>query len=236
MREMVERAERLGGDKGPKALEAAKAAGGDASLLAKSTTAWASTWPRQSSPTLNLSRSSSSAYLLENTMLPLIGAVYKARGVVAQLGETGGGKPQVGVQFSILDEGMQGERITAYLYFTEKTTERSIESLRICGWQGDDLTDLQGIQLNEVELVCEPESYQGPDDQEPKTTLKVKWINAPGGGGLRAPMAPDKAKSFAAQMKGQIRAFDQKHGIKTPSNGSAGRPVPPPHTDDDIPF
>lgn len=55
-----------------------------------------------------------------------------------QFGETKDGNPQVAVTFAILDGSQQGRRSTWFGYFTEKTTKRTIESLRYCGFKGDD--------------------------------------------------------------------------------------------------
>lgn len=162
---------------------------------------------------------------------------YRARAVGAALGETKGGKEQVAVEFELLtDDLTPGQRITWFGYFTEKTTARTIESLRICGWTGSDLTDLEGIGANEVELVVENEEWEG------KTRAKVQWVNKAGGGlSLAAPLSADKAKAFAARMKGAVLAFDQAAGQpRKPApkkvNVTIGSvsPTPPPHTDDDL--
>lgn len=128
---------------------------------------------------------------------------YIARAVSAELGETKAGNPQIAVEF---DTGTDG-RITWFGYFTEKAQERTLQALRYCGWCGIDLTDLSGIDRNDVELVVEHESYEG------KTRAKVQWVNKLGGIGLKSKMSPDKAAAFAARMKGAILAFDQKSPI-----------------------
>lgn len=161
--------------------------------------------------------------------------VYRARASSGALGETKGGKEQVAVEFEVLDDGFHGQRITWFGYFTDKTTEGTLRALRTMGWRGDDLSDLGGIQDNEVSLVVEQEEYEG------KWTAKVRWVNAIGGGvGLKAPLSPDKAKAFAARMRAQVLAFDKSEGAPKPS---APRPAPrgdprepPPHDDNDLPF
>ena len=125
---------------------------------------------------------------------------YAARAVSAGLGETRAGKPQIAVEF---DTGVDG-RITWFGYFTDKSQERTLQSLRYCGWDGSDLTDMSGIDSNDVELVIEHETYEG------KTRARVQWVNKIGGIGLKSKMAPDKAAAFAAQTKGAILAYDQK--------------------------
>jgi hypothetical protein len=163
---------------------------------------------------------------------------YRARGVTAALGRTSTGKEQVAVEFELLDaEGNPGPHITWFGYFTDATYERTIEALRHCGWEGDDLANLSGVDANEVSLVIKAEEYNG------KWTPKVQFVNAPGGGGLalREQLSAEEARAFAAGMKGRILALKQG-GPRKPTPGSAKArvggytPEPPPHGDDDMPF
>jgi hypothetical protein len=124
---------------------------------------------------------------------------YRAKAVQAALGETSTGKPQVGIEFELLDH--PGQTINYFGYFTDETFSRTVESLRACGWSSDDLSDLTGIDTNEVSLVVEHEEYDG------KTRAKVRWVNRTGGLALKAQMPADKAKAFGAQMKGRIKAL-----------------------------
>lgn len=167
---------------------------------------------------------------------------YRARAVQAALGETSTGKEQIAVEFETLDEeGAPGEHITWFGFFTEKSLEHTVRALRVCGWRGDDINNLDGISDNEVSLVVEHEEYEG------KVSAKVKWVNAPGGGiALKSTLDAGRAASFAATMKSRIRAIEAGAGARKPVTQQArpatrqsGRPPePPPHTDDDmgIPF
>jgi hypothetical protein len=175
---------------------------------------------------------------------------FAARGVSGALGFTEGGKEQVAVQLEILSEEFLGETITYYGYFTEKTQERTIESLRLLGWSSDDLFDLSGIGSTEVRVVIEEEDYNG------KLQLKVKWINGPGGLALKAPMSDGEARAFSARMKGAVLASKQRapattasrpttarsgtqpqrNGAQSSSRGRYDDDAPPPVDDDQIPF
>jgi hypothetical protein len=164
---------------------------------------------------------------------------YKAKAAEWALGETASGKEQVAVAFNILTPDAQENRLTWYGYFSDGAVDRTLESLRICGWQGDDLTDLTGLDANEVELVVEDEEYP---EGSGKWRAKVQWVNRSGGLALKAPLAGDKAKAFAASMRERIRALDAANG-KRVSNGapkqspSMRAPEPPPLTDaDNLPF
>lgn len=156
---------------------------------------------------------------------------YKAKAKSWGLGESGTGKEQVAVSFDILTEGAELPNITWYGYFTEETMARTVESLRICGWKGDDLSVLDGLDANEVDLVIDEEVYEG------KTQTKVKWINRSGGLALKAPLSDERKKAFAAAMRDRIRAIDAAGGKRTATAPKASRPPdPPPLTDQDIPF
>jgi hypothetical protein len=131
----------------------------------------------------------------------------------------------VAVRFAILDDGYEEEEITWFGSFsknrgkgTKTPFERTVESLRICGWRGDDLSDLTGITENEVSLVIEHDEYNG------KVSAKVKWVNASCGLALKAPMTPESAKAFAAKMKGEVIAASRSIGKPTSSAAHPNAP------------
>jgi len=147
------------------------------------------------------------------------------------LGNTSKGNPQVGVDFELLEGPDAGRHITWYGYFTDATFDRTVESLRLCGWIGDDLDNLQGIDTNDVMLVIEHEP-----DQDGVIRARVRWVNAIGGVAMANRFDADAARSFAQRMKGRVMALKQ-------GGGNAATPQPRPATapasaskDDDIPF
>lgn len=155
---------------------------------------------------------------------------YRARAQAWALGNSKQkGTPQIAVTFTILTEGATHAALTWFGYFTDATTDRTIESLRHCGWQGDDLMQIAqgqagdgtGMDNNEVELVVEDEFYDG------NWSTKVQFVNRPGSGVTLDVMPPDRLQSFAASMRGHIRAFDAankpKGGTAKPAAG--GRPT-----------
>ena len=131
----------------------------------------------------------------------------KARAVEAALGTTSKGGEQVAILFTLLEGPNEGERITYYGYFTEKTQERTLETLEYCGWEGDDLSDLRGVDRNDVYLVIEHEP-----DQNGETRARVRWVNAAGGIAMQNRMAPADAASFAQRMRGTVLARRQAKG------------------------
>jgi hypothetical protein len=172
---------------------------------------------------------------------------YAARATSGALATAKTGTPQVGVEFQITQGEHAGQCMTWYGFFTDLTTDRTIESLRHCGWQGDDLSDLRGIDANEVQIVIDEEQ-----DKEGNFRQRIRWVNAMGGLALQGRMDEQSAKAFAASMRARaaaIRPGGAKPAAKPGTNGAArpssSRSSPPPHTDadrrgapgdDDIPF
>lgn len=168
---------------------------------------------------------------------------YRARATEWDLAEAGTGSPQVAVGFELLDDGYVGRRITWYGYWSDAALEITVKALRACGWKGNDLLELSGLDANEVDLVIENEEYEG------QWTPRVKFVNVPGGLAIKAPMSDDKRKAFAAQMRQKIAGLDAmenqgKPAAKPAASKPAGRsrapagdrrPEPPP-IDSDIPF
>jgi len=178
--------------------------------------------------------------------LPIEKSTYRARAVGAGFGMSDNHNPQLAIQFEVVDhDQLSGESIAAVMFFTEKTTTRSIESLQILGFASDDLELLAEIGPDKaaellpsiVEIVCEPEEYDG------KWSLRVKWINRPGGGKFtfKNKLEGSDLKGFAAQMKGALRNARgaapraAKNGVVNPAQ-SRHPNAPNAPGNDDIPF
>lgn len=140
-----------------------------------------------------------------------------------QFGETKKGDPQVAVQFAILDGPQAGRRAVWFGYFTADTIARTIESLRRCGFKGDDLAKLPFQRINqEVSIVVEHNTWEG------KTTARVAWVNAAGGGGLKLakPLSGPALGIFAAKMKRHVTAVAEVAGpaATPPAPGAVAAP------------
>lgn len=173
--------------------------------------------------------------------LPIEKSTYRARAVGAGFGMSDNNNPQLAIQFEVVDhDQLSGESIAAILFFTEKTTSRSIESLQHCGFASDDLELLAEIGPDKaaellpsiVEIVCEPEEYDG------KWSLRVKWINRPGGGrfAFKNKLEGSDLKRLAAQMKGALR--NARGAAPRTANPAQSRHPNAPNApgNDDIPF
>ena len=159
---------------------------------------------------------------------------YQAQVVSTALAAVGEKKtPSVKVkfetEFAIHDiETPAIQTVYADLWLTEKCWERSMDNLSILGWNGTDLNDLNGTDLlvgQKAWLVLDEEEYNG------ETRTKVKFINAIGGGGIKA-MEADEAKALAASLKGKMLKYRQNK----PAPKAEG-PAPAQSNDDDgLPF
>lgn len=167
-----------------------------------------------------------------------------------QFGYAGTGSEQIAVVFRITKGDYQGHEITWFGSFaSEKSTEIALKALRNCGWKGTNVTDLAGIDSEEVELVVSEDN-----DQDGNPRIRVQWVNKPGTGRvqMKQTMDPGAKAAFAARLKGQVIAMDKGGGAAAPAkaapaarNGGApargrgfgGAPATPPEpNDDDIPF
>lgn len=159
--------------------------------------------------------------------------------VWAQFGESkNAGTKQVLLHFEILDGPHAGKRLPWFGFFkTKESVERTLESLRVTGFKGDDLAELPFQQLDQkVSITVEHDEYNG------KVRAKIAWVNKPGGGGVKLEKTIEGAalKSFAAQLKNHVKKAPEVNGEKAtlapvvaPSNGSR---EPGSDDDDTIPW
>jgi hypothetical protein len=158
---------------------------------------------------------------------------YTGRAVSAALGMTGGDKPQVAVMFELVEPA--GWRIGWYGYFSEKTEESTLKGLFACGWDGEDIRVLNGIDQNEVELVVDIEENEDKNGQRLGTFRnRVRWVNPVGDATmlLNKTMDDATAAQFATAMRGRAAQLKQKlqsgKSAAPAAKGAAGADAPPP--------
>jgi hypothetical protein len=146
------------------------------------------------------------------------------------LSETTQGTPYVRLEFELLDGS--GRRIHKDFYFSEKSWKKSVESLRVCGWQGDDVSDLSGVETQEVvvkivhELITDKQGNPITDDEgHAKYRAVVAWV---GKDHAPKPMEATKLSSFRDLMKARLQQL-QGAAPAVVLAGATG-------TDDQIPF
>lgn len=184
--------------------------------------------------------------------LPVEKGYYAARaaGTPITFGTSENGNTQIAVEFEIiLDEAYAGETITWVGHFTDKTAERTVESLQIAGWQGDDLSELADVPASQVLQAEVSLTIEGEADLDGNMRPKVRWVNRPGGGKFKFKheLAGNDLKAFAAQMKATVKSVRAAGGApRKPSTGgvqasrstATGASTHPnaPGNRDDIPF
>ena len=152
------------------------------------------------------------------TMIPE--GKWPARPLAGTLAFTGGDAEQVAVDLEFVgDNEWAGQHRTWYGSFTEKAMSRTFDQLRHCGWKGDDLSDLSGIDgTAEVWVTVTHE-----DDNEGKVRDRASWINGSPGIAVKKPMNEGDAKAFAERMKGHVLAHSARS--KGPSSGTGSKPA-----------
>lgn len=152
--------------------------------------------------------------------------MYKGRAVAGseQYGSTSNGNDQIVIDLDLGEEG----KVSTFLVFSDKAAPYSMQRLRACGWQGTDLSDLKGIDANEVDVEVKYEEYNG----EEKMKVQIYTGN---GVVLKDQFDAKGKKAFAAKYA--------KLAQTTPSVATNAAPPrnasPPPASnvqDDDIPF
>lgn len=165
---------------------------------------------------------------------------YTARAVgEVQYGVTKSGGDYVRLSLSV--QAGEGQRIMSRdLFFTEKTAERSVESLRHLGWTGNELNLLavgtDGLGDRDASVDVEHEDYtytpEGESEQRTVRVAKITWINAAGGAKVFAPMGEGQRKAFGARFKAlamKVKPTAAPAGTKPAASAQRpanGRPAP----------
>ena len=140
---------------------------------------------------------------------------YTAKVIDYGIGETKDGNPQAAVTFSFQDSESKNRVMTWYGHFTDKTIEKTIDSLLICGLKGNDPRELgkglEGGALDtnrEVSIVVEHDQTQ-----DGKTIAKVRWVNRLGGNAFKRMDQADVFRKLP-DLRGQVVDRRKETGIK----------------------
>lgn len=159
---------------------------------------------------------------------------------IARFGEASNGTKQVLVYFEILDGDAAGQRLPWFGYFTEGSWKRTIESLRYCGFKGDDLATLDEQELDQrVSIQVEHEERE--TENGTRVLARIAWVNRVGGSTikLKKPMDANDLRKFAASMNRYVSGVKEVEGEKASAarrspaktNGSNGHTNPQPKED-----
>lgn len=150
-------------------------------------------------------------------------------------GQSGQGSEQIALDVNIPE---LERNFTTFLSFSDKAAPYSIERLRALGWTGDDISDLRGIDQNDVDVQIKYEMFEG------KEQMRVQI--ATGGGGrieLKNVMTDRDKRDFSARMRAFLKGAPAAHSAAHSAAPAASRSVrregafdPGPEPSDDIPF
>lgn len=150
------------------------------------------------------------------------------------IGESKTGTVYVGLPFEVIDGSQAGEHITGFLYISDNTLDRSIETLAECfGFNGDLNALYNGestLEGFECSITTQLETFEG------KERCKVQWINPLGGGNGIKPIEPDKFTSILSRMGGRAKAVAEAKLKTMPTRPQPVAPVGATGTEDDLPF
>lgn len=141
-----------------------------------------------------------------------------ARGTDVEFGFANS-KEQVAVRFRIEGGAEDGQEIVWYGFFTDKTAERTLEALRFCGWDSDDIGEVstEVVGRNLIKIVVEHDDYNG------KVRAKVAWVNRAGGPLVKNQMNEGQRSEFSKRMK--ALAMKVNKGLAASSNAEAPPPA-----------
>jgi hypothetical protein len=147
--------------------------------------------------------------------------IYKFRATTNwSLSETSKGTPYTRVEFEITDGPMKGRKLSKDFYLSDKTWERTVESLRCCGWQGDDVSNLAGVETREVvgkvvhEMITDKEGAPKTDEQgNAQYRAQIAWV---GEDRAPKPMEATKLSSFRELMKARLQSMGAPVKTATP--------------------
>jgi hypothetical protein len=119
--------------------------------------------------------------------------IYKGRVVkgTEEYGESPNGNPELYLQIEIPE--LDNRRFTTVLYFSGDAAPYSVPRLRACGWEGNDISNLEGIDKNEIAIDI---GYPiDPGDGKPKRKVQIST-----GGGVFGTKKPIDRQTFAAKV------------------------------------
>lgn len=127
-----------------------------------------------------------------------------------QYTETKGGDPQIilAVQFWPAENPDEVHEASVFMVFSDKSAPWKIKQLRACGWEGTQLSNLAGVETNEVDIGVKWEDYTNPATGVSKRTMRVEILSGLGGGKY----VVDDAKKLQSS---QLRSLDNKFASLT---------------------
>lgn len=125
------------------------------------------------------------------------------------------GKPYVKVWLNVENQG----QVTWTGYLTEKTQERTIQSLTYMGFKGDDIGVLADGVLSQALDLTTPVNitviHETDKNNPAKKYAKVQWVNRAGQTArVIDPVKNAQAKSQLSQFNGTLKKVQSELGVK----------------------
>ena len=144
-----------------------------------------------------------------NNLIPE--GIYHARATSNwTLSETTRGTPYVRLEFDLLDGAAKGQKLSRDFFLSDKTWEKTVESLRTCGWTGDDVSNLAGVESNEVvakvvhEMITDRQGAPVTDHEgNARYRHAIAWV---GKDRAPKPMETGKKTAFMELMKARLQS------------------------------
>jgi len=161
------------------------------------------------------------------------------RDVYCRFGKAKTGTNQCLILFEVTDGDHAGAVLPWFGSFSGNSWERTVESLRYCGFQGDDIMAINSQRLDRpVSIKVEHHEYAG------RIYARVAFVNQAGGSAkLSHTLSATEMRAFAAHLKQRLGQLGQRPPAparQPPSEQlrdamNAAYAAPPPE-DDDLPF
>lgn len=119
---------------------------------------------------------------------------YRARAVEGALGKAKTGTEQIEVRYQFLDSP---QSLTWRGFFTDATEERTMQALKISGWDWVTLTFPEDAP--EVSVVVEHE-----EGQDGNTYAKIRWVNEPRVLKPKQPLNTDEVEALRNRLFGGV--------------------------------
>ena len=147
--------------------------------------------------------------------------------------KAGTGIDQIAVLFEFKTRD-EIKRLTWYGFAnSEENAKRTMSTMRTCGWDGlGPVTEAQGLDANEVQIVIEDDYYR------PEGDSKIKYVNSLSDLRIKE-LTPDQKQALNAKL---AQWQKQAHGLRdskprvTPVQQPAESTQSTQSSDDDIPF
>jgi hypothetical protein len=129
--------------------------------------------------------------------------IYKGRAIDPVKGgyvEQAYGKSKSGIPELLLRVEIPaiGRVLTTPMYFSLEAAPHSVSRLRACGWRGEDLADLTGVDTNEIDVDVSYRVWSQAEGGDGSMKLKVQILS--GGGGAFGSSNPTSPREFAANV------------------------------------